>query len=138
MKTNVIKVVGVLMIGFVLVSFMQDKKANKKPWDVPAKYLSMKNPNAAGDADAIKLGKMHYAKHCKSCHGNFGKGDGPKARNLETYPGDFTGTEFQSQKDGMIYFQSFVGRDEMPNYEKKIPDDEDRWALVTYLRSLKK
>lgn len=138
MKMNVLKAVGVLMVGFVLVSFVQDKKANKKPWDIPAKYTSMKNPNAAGDKDALKIGKMMYSKHCKSCHGNFGKGDGPKARNLETFPGDFSSAEFQSQNDGALYYQSFVGRDEMPNYEKKIPDDEDRWAIVSYLRSLKK
>jgi hypothetical protein len=30
------------------------------------------------------------------------------------------------------------GRDEMPAYEKKIPDANDRWSLVAYMRTFKK
>jgi len=123
-----------MLLSFVLMSFTQDKK----PWDVPAKYQSMKNPHAADDAEMIKVRKMAYSRHCKSCHGNIGQGNGPKARSIEADLGDFTSAEFQAQKDGVIYYQSFVGRDEMPNFEKKIIDDEDRWALVTYMRTLKK
>jgi mono/diheme cytochrome c family protein len=37
----------------------------------------MKNPHA-GDQSLEKVGKMLYAKHCKSCHGNVGLGDGLK------------------------------------------------------------
>lgn len=127
---------GSLLVVFalLLMSFGQDKK----PWDIPDKYKSMKNPQEVSDASMVKLGKMMYSKHCKSCHGNFGKGDGPKARSIDADLGDFTSADFQAQKDGVIYYQSFVGRDEMPNFEKKIADDEERWAIVTYIRTLKK
>ncbi|WP_430809815.1 MULTISPECIES: c-type cytochrome [unclassified Carboxylicivirga] len=123
-----------LALSFVLMSFIPEKK----PWDIPAEYQSMKNPQAADDADMLKVGKMNYSRHCKSCHGNLGKGDGPKARSIDADLGDFSSATFQAQKDGVIYYQSFVGRDEMPNFEKKIPDEEDRWAIVTYIRTLKK
>ncbi|WP_430816236.1 c-type cytochrome [Carboxylicivirga sp. RSCT41] len=123
-----------VMLSFVLMSFVQEKK----PWDIPAKYQSMRNPQAADDAEMIKVGKMNYSRHCKSCHGNIGQGNGPKARSIDADLGDFTTAEFQAQKDGVIYYQSFIGRDEMPNFEKKIPDEEDRWAIVTYIRTLKK
>ncbi len=123
-----------LILSLVLMSFTQDKK----PWDIPAKYKSMKNPQVADDVEMIKIGKMTYSRHCKACHGNEGQGNGPKARSIDADLGDFTSTEFQGQKDGVIYYQSFVGRGEMPNFEKKIIDDEDRWALVTYIRTLKK
>jgi len=139
MKTKLTALLSVFlfMVCFSVTSFAQDKP-EKKPWDVPAKYKSMTNPQAAADASMIKLGKMMYAKHCKSCHGNFGKGDGPKARSIEADLGNFTTAEFQAEKDGVIYYQSFVGRDDMPNFEKKITDEEERWAIVTYLRTLKK
>jgi hypothetical protein len=32
---------------------------------------------------------------------------------------------------------SFIGRDEMPNFEKKIPDVADRWAVIGFIRTLK-
>jgi mono/diheme cytochrome c family protein len=126
-------------VAWISASFVapQEQKAGA-PWDVPAKYKAMKNPNKAGDADAIALGKTAYAKHCRSCHGNTGLGDGPKAKNLETFPGDFSSAKFQAYGDGDLYYMSFIGRNEMPNYEKKIPDEEERWAIISYIRSLKK
>jgi mono/diheme cytochrome c family protein len=139
MKTRIL-FLALLFVGamaFTAFNFPQDQKIGG-PWEIPAKYLSMKNPNKAGDADAINLGKTVYAKHCRSCHGNTGLGDGPKAKNLETFPGDFSSAKFQAFKDGELYFMSYVGRDEMPNFEKKILDEEERWAVVSYMRSLKK
>ena len=79
---------------------------------------------------------MLYNKHCKSCHGSLGLGDGPKAKQLETHCGDFSTDEFQSQTDGELYYKSFIGRDEMPNFEKKITDEEDRWSVINFLRTL--
>lgn len=134
MKLKVLSGSLLVLFALVLMSFTQEKK----PWDIPDKYKSMKNPQEISDKSMLKLGKMMYSKHCKSCHGNFGKGDGPKARSIDVDLGDFTSADFQAQKDGVIYYQSFVGRDEMPNFEKKITDEEERWAIVTYMRTLKK
>ncbi|MDP2235967.1 MAG: cytochrome c [Bacteroidales bacterium] len=139
MKTKIFYLLSLFVgsIAFTAFNVPQDQKIGG-PWDIPAKYISMKNPNKAGDADAEKLGKTLYAKHCRSCHGNAGLGDGPKAKNLETFPGDFSSAKFQALKDGELYFMSYIGRDEMPNFEKNIPDEESRWAIVSYMRSLKK
>ena len=139
MKTKIFYFLSLFVgsIAFTAFNVPQDQKIGG-PWDIPAKYISMKNPNKAGDADAEKLGKTLYAKHCRSCHGNAGLGDGPKAKNLETFPGDFSSAKFQALKDGELYFMSYIGRDEMPNFEKNIPDEESRWAIVSYMRSLKK
>lgn len=139
MKKNrkVLGIAVLLVAGMVLLAFTlpQDKKMGGA-WDVPAKYKTMKN-TFKDDASLLKVGKMMYSKHCKSCHGSKGLGDGPKAASLETGMRSFASSEFQVQADGVIYYQSFVGRNEMPNFEKKIPDDEDRWAIVNYMRSLK-
>ncbi len=139
MKKTLLAVALLFSAAWLLTAFVTPQEQKKgAPWDVPANYKAMKNPNKAGDADAIALGKTAYAKHCRSCHGNTGLGDGPKAKNLETFPGDFSSAKFQAYGDGELYYMSFVGRDEMPNYEKKITDEEERWAIISYIRSLKK
>lgn len=120
----------------VLFAFVvpQDQKEGG-PWEIPAKYKTMKNPSA-NDASLLKVGKILFSKHCKSCHGNGGLGDGSKSAQLDTYPGDFTSADFKKQADGEKYYKTFVGREEMPNFERKIIDDEDRWAVINYVNSL--
>lgn len=139
MKRKMLYLGIVFASALLLTAFaMPQEQKTGAPWAVPANYKAMKNPNKAGDATAINLGKAAYAKHCRSCHGNTGLGDGPKAKNLETFPGDFSSAKFQAYGDGELYYMSYVGRDEMPNFEKKLPDEEERWALISYIRSLKK
>jgi len=134
MKTKQLISLTAMMIAVVLFVFANQAMAQKKPgpWQIPAKYKTMK-----GKGD-VATGKELYAKHCKSCHGAKGLGDGPKAAGLKTSTGDFSIKEFQAFTDGEIYYMSIVGRDEMPNYEKKIPDEADRWSIVAYIRTLKK
>jgi mono/diheme cytochrome c family protein len=126
----------VIMTSAVLFSFVapQDQKAGAA-WVVPAKYKSMANPQK-GKGDPDNVGKLLYAKHCKSCHGATGLGDGAKASSMKTKINSLKDGKFQAQNDGEVYFESFIGRDEMPNFEKKIPE-EDRWAIVNYIRTLK-
>ncbi|WP_423127934.1 c-type cytochrome [Gaoshiqia sp. Z1-71] len=135
--TNLFALLMVVFTAGLLLSFVtvQDKK-DGGPWNVPEKYQKMKNP-AANDEASLKVGKLLYTKHCRSCHGGEGLGDGPKAASMKTAILSFKDAKFQAQSDGVIYYQSIVGRDEMPNYESKIPDEEDRWAIVNFIRSLK-
>ena len=44
--------------------------------------------------------------------------------------------EFQSQTDGELFYKTTEGRDEMPSFKKTIKDDEDRWLIVNYMRTL--
>jgi mono/diheme cytochrome c family protein len=120
-----------------LFSFVaaQDQKA-AAAWEIPAKYKAMKN-STKSDAASVNVGKMLYAKHCKSCHGSLGLGDGPKASSMKTKIGSFKDAKFQSQTDGEIYYQTVVGRNEMTPFEKKITEEEDRWAIVNFVRTLK-
>lgn len=130
MKTfKILSIIGVL--SFALYSFTT---LVQEEWKVPAKYEAMKNPISPSTDAAI--GKSLYTKHCKSCHGAEGYGDGPKANEMDGDLGDFSTEEFQAQSDGALFYKTTIGRDDMPEFTKKIPEDEDRWLIVNYLRTL--
>lgn len=112
------------------------KTMDQKPWPVPDAYKNKVNPVKA-DAASIAKGKDLYNQHCKSCHGAKGKGDGPKAAQLDTECGDFTGATFKAQTDGSIFYKTYEGRKDMPSYKKKIADANDIWAVVNYMRTFK-
>ena len=137
MKTKrILGAFALLLALFIVVAFTAPV-GQKAPWNIPAKYKSMKNPSA-GDENLTKtVGKALWAKNCKSCHGNTGLGDGPKAPGLKTPMDKFNDPKFQADTDGIIYYKSIIGRDEMPNFEGKIPDEEGRWAVVNFIRTLK-
>lgn len=107
----------------------------QEPWPVPEKYQNLKNPVDANKA-SISVGSSLYSTHCKSCHGKEGLGDGSKAAQLDTPCGDFTSEEFGKQTDGALFYKIKIGRKDMPGFEKKIPDDEDIWHIVNYIRTL--
>ena len=129
---NNLKIFALLgVISFLLYSFTL---TIQEEWVVPDKYKTMKNPV---DADVDKaIGKSLYGKHCKSCHGKEGYGDGPKADEVDGEIGDFSSEEYQAQTDGALFYKTTFGRDDMPEYTKKMPDDEDRWLIVNYMRTL--
>jgi mono/diheme cytochrome c family protein len=131
MKTiKIFTIIGILsLMFFSFTTIVQDK------WVVPDKYVKMKNPVPA-DQDA-SIGKSLFEKHCKSCHGKEGYGDGPKAADLKGDLGDFSSAEFQKQTDGELFYKTTFGRDDMPEFAKKMADDEDRWLVVNYMRTLK-
>jgi mono/diheme cytochrome c family protein len=131
-----VKLIALMSIAsFLFASFTVLIQAK---WDVPAKYKSMKNPTDATDKESAAEGKALFAKHCTSCHGKKGLGDGSKAPELKGDLGDFTSAVFQKQTDGELFYKMSEGRDDMPSFKKKIAEDEDRWLVINYLRTLKK
>ena len=131
-------VTAVIAVVFLIGNSVSAQQAQAKPWPVPDKDKTVKAPVKLADASVIASGKDLWAKNCKSCHGAKGLGDGPKAAALKTFPGDFSAAAFQGGTDGELFFRTNKGRDEMPSYEKKIPEANDRWALVAFMRTLKK
>jgi mono/diheme cytochrome c family protein len=132
----------VTVITFIAVSFMfilgNSANAQTKPWPVPAADKALKATVKMTDQSVIDNGKELWAKHCKSCHGAKGLGDGPKSATLKTKIVSFSDAAFKAQTDGEIFYKTSKGRDEMPAYDKKIPDASERWGLVAYMRTLGK
>lgn len=123
-----------LLIGIVSFGFLAFTTMEQDEWVVPAKYEKMTNPEEASKAN-LAIGKSLYSKHCKSCHGKEGYGDGPKAEEVEGDLGDFSSSEFQAQSDGAVFYKSYIGRKDMPSFEKKM-SEEDAWLVVHYMRTL--
>ena len=133
MKTKYF-LIAMLMMSSILYSFTYNQA---KPWAVPEKNASAKNP-IKSDGESVKLGKEVWNKHCSTCHGKAGAGDGTKAGSLETAMEDMSGASVQGQSDGALYYKIAEGRGEMPSFKKKITDTEELWSVVNYIRSFKK
>ena len=129
-----ISILFTVMFVTVLMAFVP--KTTNDPWPVPDKYKNMANP-VKSDATSLATGKTLYNQHCKSCHGSKGKGDGPKAAQLNTECGDFTKSSTQSETDGALFYKTSEGRKDMPSFKKKIADQNEIWAVVNYIRTLK-
>ena len=135
MKKQFILLGTVVMGSFVLLSMTMTNSNLQDPWEVPSKYQKMENPYGSATDDE-KIGRVLYSKHCKSCHGSKGKGDGTKAASLDTPAGDFTDASFKNQTDGSLYYKTFIGRDDMPSFKNKIPDEEEQWLVINYIKGL--
>lgn len=135
MKTKII--LSVLATCSIMIGFAAYKTSQPKPWTVPADFDKKANP-IKSDAESIAAGKSVWTKHCSSCHGKLGQGDGSKAATLKTTLGDFSAASFQGQSDGALFYKTSKGRDDMPSFEKKIPDADDIWSVVNYMRTFKK
>lgn len=122
------------LLGILVFALYSFTTLIQEEWKVPEKYVNMENPTDPNED--LAMGKSLYNKHCKSCHGAEGYGDGPKADDMNGDLGDFSSEEFQAQTDGAIFYKTSFGRDDMPEYTKKMPDDEDRWLIVNYIRTL--
>jgi mono/diheme cytochrome c family protein len=106
-------------------------------WHVPGAARKLKNP-VPPTQEAVDSGMFNYMNHCKSCHGENGDGNGPRAANLSVKPTNFTDANMMGEHtDGELFYQITHGRSPMPPFDGKLTDKE-RWELVDYLRSLAK
>ena len=104
---------------------------------VPEKNAKTVNPVKSTPA-SIKAGLTLYTVNCAPCHGKKGLGDGSKAADIKTPVADLTAAAVKAESDGSLFYKITEGRKDMPRAKKDIPDDEDRWNLVNYIRTLQK
>ncbi|HET9015778.1 MAG TPA: c-type cytochrome [Thermomicrobiaceae bacterium] len=91
----------------------------------------------AGDPRAIETGRTAYTGSCAICHGADGKGTG--VFGTASYPNatDLTTGDARERTDAQLFWiikngLSFTG---MPGFGKQY-QDQDIWAMVSFLRSL--
>jgi mono/diheme cytochrome c family protein len=121
----------ILLLSFVILSAFMVR--TQVPWVVPAEYKAMKNPVPKND-QTLAEGKQLYTKHCLACHGEKGKGDGPKVKQLVANPADLSINKVASQTDGEHFYKIKVGRDGLHSYKSKL-DDESIWSVINYMHT---
>lgn len=127
-RAGVVLGLGVMALGGYTASAQA-----QAAWDAPAAEKAKKNPLPA-DAKTVAQGKKVAEVNCASCHGAGGKGNGVAAAALNPKPADWTSAKVQAESDGEIFWKISTGRGAMPSW-KHLPEN-DRWALVRYVRSL--
>lgn len=96
----------------------------------PQETLDVKNL----PQDSIERGQAQYEAHCLSCHGADGKGNGPKASELDQRPKDLSKL---AKTVPQFNFYMMVSRQkgEMPGWKTIFTDQEIR-DLENYLKTL--
>lgn len=119
---------------------MKDGKIVQQ-WQAPADAANVTNP-AKSNPDAAKLGRELYMQKCADCHGKMGEGNGYMSNNLKRDgkplpPTNLTSKVVQANTDGELFWKITNGRSPMPAHRARF-DDEQRWQIVAFLRTLKK
>lgn len=99
----------------------------------PAAPARDRNPVPA-DHRSIAKGRAVYARHCSSCHGPSGRGDGSAGRDLDPPPTNLAGSEVSRQSDAELFRKITRGRRPMPSF-RRLLNDEDRWHVVNFIRT---
>jgi len=95
----------------------------------------IKNP-VPSNAETIEAGRQLYQRHCASCHGPNGRGDGGMALSGGT-PSDLTDDVWDyGSTDGEIFVVIRDGvSSDMLGYKEKLKD-EQIWRIVNFIRDL--
>ena len=87
----------------------------------------------------LRDGRIHFADHCASCHGNDGSGDTEIGRNLYPKAPDMRKVETQNLTDGELFYiiRNGIRFTGMPAWGTgTAEDDESSWKLVQFIRYL--
>lgn len=105
---------------------------------IPAGVVAQSEPQGA-----IERGKEVYETFCWSCHGRYGRGDGPAAQYLATPPADFTNPAVLGGRSNQQIVTSLIQRKGRPGAAhmpmttviESVKEDALRDAIA-YIRTL--
>ena len=102
----------------------------------------LKNPNGRSPSvEVVQRGRQLFNNYCSVCHGTSGKGNGPVAAKWKSavkIPSLVSKHEAHKHTDGHIFHIITEGQGLMGAYIYQVPREEDRWAIVSYVRQLQK
>jgi mono/diheme cytochrome c family protein len=97
----------------------------------------LKNPYAGQmTPEVLGRGQKKFETYCMVCHGEKGHGDGPVAAKMALKPPPLVSEKIIGLSDGGIFHIITDGQGVMASYAYQIVNENDRWALVNYIRSL--
>ena len=85
--------------------------------------------------ETLQRGEQRYNIYCTMCHGKDGSGNGIVMEYGWFYPKPYWDDSIIAYADGELFNIISNGIRSMPGYSQQIPE-EDRWAIVTYLRAI--
>lgn len=101
-------------------------------------YPTTHVPNPLPPApEVLERGRAIFQRHCASCHGPAGRGDGPAAAGMVPPPADLTGVHVRQHTDGDLYWWITHGIEgtAMPAFGDRLTEEE-RWAVIHFIRQL--
>lgn len=102
-----------------------------------AAEANLKNP-LAGNAQVLEVGRAKFEIYCAVCHGVQGDGKGTVAPKMSIQVPSLLTDKVRSYNDARIYHIITDGQGVMSSYAYQITNENDRWAVVNYIRSLQK
>jgi cytochrome c553 len=99
----------------------------------------LKNPYSSNmSPEIINLGRTKFETYCAVCHGYEGHGDGPVSVKMSLKPPPLISEKIMKVPDGAIFHIISDGQGVMSSYAYQLVNENDRWAIVNYVRSLQK
>jgi mono/diheme cytochrome c family protein len=99
---------------------------------VPA---ALRNP-LSSNSDSLAQGKEAYQYFCIQCHGPLADGKGTVGQSFAPLPSNLQSNYVQRQTDGELFVKITFGFRRHPPLGTTV-SEEDRWAMIIYIRSLK-
>lgn len=112
-----------------------EQEVKPRDYGVPAEDANVVNPMAADEA-SLRKGEEVYKSTCLICHGVEGRGDGPIAVGLDPKPVDYRAEQVKALRDGELFYIITNGIEGSDMLAHGYIEEERRWHLVNYLRTL--
>jgi mono/diheme cytochrome c family protein len=128
------------------VSFNGYVESNERTTGKAGKAFATTIPAASvkafgGATSMLKRGQERYNIYCQPCHGVAGDGNGFVALRGMGYwqklPANLLDKKYAPYKPGQFFDVIANGKGAMYSYSSRIPDVDDRWAVVAYISALR-
>jgi mono/diheme cytochrome c family protein len=96
---------------------------------------ALRNPLPPNPA-SVERGKQVYGNYCIMCHGPLADGNGTVGQSFAPLPSNLGESPVQGQSDGELFYKISLGSGRHPSLADTV-SEEERWAVIRYLRSLK-
>ncbi len=97
---------------------------------------TLRNPLPRNE-DILDQGKEAYQYFCIQCHGPLADGHGTVGQSFAPLPANLRDKSVQGQSDGELFVKIGLGFRRHPPLATTV-SEEDRWALVHFIRDLEK